>query len=70
MVDPELGERPADLRQLLADLAMDDRILFATDYPHWDFDNPEVVLPRALGDDIRARIFAANASSLYGIPAP
>jgi uncharacterized protein len=46
------------------------RLMFSTDYPHWDFDNPEVVLPRALGDDMRARIFAANASSLYGIPLP
>ena len=40
-------------------------VLFATDYPHWDFDNPKVVLnhvPPAL----RQRICVGNALDLYG----
>ncbi len=35
---------------------MDDRIMFATDYPHWDFDSPGQALPRALGDELRGKI--------------
>ena len=45
-----------------------DRILFATDYPHWDFDSPTQALPRSLGDELRHKILAGNACELYGLP--
>jgi len=35
-------ERPEDLRDVLDWIGWD-RLLFATDYPHWDMDNPEFV---------------------------
>ena len=35
----------ADFVAMLEQLGMDDRIMFATDYPHWDFDAPERALP-------------------------
>ncbi len=69
----EEPEAPASLVALLAQLeraGLGDRLMFSSDYPHWDFDNPDVVLPRALGPDRRARILAATASALYGIPLP
>jgi predicted TIM-barrel fold metal-dependent hydrolase len=61
---------PASLAAVLAQLeraGLGARLMFSSDYPHWDFDNPDVVLPRGLGDEIRARIFGATASALYGI---
>ena len=33
-------ERPRDLRAIMDWIGWD-RVLFATDYPHWDMDNPE-----------------------------
>jgi uncharacterized protein len=44
-----------------------DKILFATDYPHWDFDNPAQCLPPALTEEQRGRIFLENARSFYGM---
>lgn len=64
---------PASLAAVLAQLeraGLGGRLMFSSDYPHWDFDNPDVVLPRGLGDDIRARILGATASALYGITLP
>ena len=44
-----------------------DRVLmFASDYPHWDFDSPIAAFPKvpqALGE----RIFWRNAQELYGL---
>jgi predicted TIM-barrel fold metal-dependent hydrolase len=46
---------------------MTDRIIFSTDYPHWDFDAPGQALPRALAPDVRAAILGENAVRLYGL---
>lgn len=62
-------EEPDDPRHLLAAIehgGMADRIMFASDYPHWDFDSPTQALPKALPKDLRARIHADNACRLYG----
>ncbi len=44
-----------------------DRLLFATDYPHWDFDDPRRVLPPRIGEDQRRRFFLDNAREVYGL---
>jgi predicted TIM-barrel fold metal-dependent hydrolase len=44
------------------------RLMFSTDYPHWDFDSPTHALPRSLDQQTRRRILAENAGALYGIP--
>jgi uncharacterized protein len=49
-------------------LGMTDRIMYSSDYPHWDFDAPGQTLPRSIGTDDRARIFAGNACRLYDLP--
>ena len=43
------------------------RILFSSDYPHWDFDDPFVAVPASLGEERRANIYAGNALALYGL---
>jgi uncharacterized protein len=64
-------EEPDDPRDLLRAIEhgqLADRLLFATDYPHWDFDSPTQSLPRALSKEVRAAILAGNACELYGLP--
>jgi predicted TIM-barrel fold metal-dependent hydrolase len=45
-----------------------DMIMFATDYPHYDFDDPTWVSPR-IPKEWREKIFYRNAQELYGLPA-
>ena len=42
-----------------------DRLLFATDYPHWDYDDPDMVLPMPLSEQKRRDFFLNNAAKLY-----
>jgi uncharacterized protein len=42
-----------------------DRVLFATDYPHWDFDDPAQALPIKLTEAQRQAVFRDNARAVY-----
>ncbi len=42
-----------------------DTLLFASDYPHWDFDDPGFMLER-LPEDWRAPVLHDNAAAFYG----
>jgi uncharacterized protein len=42
-----------------------DRLLFASDYPHWDFDDPMTALPVRLTEAQRRAFFHGNAMGLY-----
>ena len=44
-----------------------DRIMFSTDYPHWDFDDPDRAIRVKLAPATRARILGGNAMALYGL---
>jgi predicted TIM-barrel fold metal-dependent hydrolase len=61
--------RDRDFPQMLEQLGMTDRILFATDYPHWDFDAPDRALPSTLPADVREAIFRRNAHRIYRLTA-
>ena len=45
---------------------MADHLLMASDYPHWDSDNPDIVLPHTLPEELKTRIRYDNAAALYG----
>jgi predicted TIM-barrel fold metal-dependent hydrolase len=65
-------EEPDDPQQLVQALeftGMTDRIMFASDYPHWDFDSPAMTLPRSVPKELRSKIMAGNACRLYGLGA-
>jgi predicted TIM-barrel fold metal-dependent hydrolase len=46
-----------------------DRLLFATDYPHWDYDDPAHALPLRVGEAQRNQFFLGNARAVYGLAA-
>ena len=60
---------PHQFAELLDYLGMTDRLMFATDYPHWDFDAPDRALPQTVSPADRRRIMAENARALYKLPA-
>ncbi|HET8629288.1 MAG TPA: amidohydrolase family protein, partial [Thermomicrobiales bacterium] len=61
-------EEPDDHRHLLQLLAMlraERTVVFASDYPHWDFDNPLLAFT-FFPPDLKRRIFVDNVLDLYG----
>jgi hypothetical protein len=57
--------KPEQFHQLLDHLAMPDRLIFATDYPHWDFDAPDQAIPVRLAPAQEEAIMSGNAKALY-----
>jgi predicted TIM-barrel fold metal-dependent hydrolase len=61
-------EEPSDPRHLLNILEMigsERFLLFASDYPHWDFDDPVRSLPSVFPNDLRERVLWRNAAEVY-----
>jgi len=47
-------------------LHADETVVYSSDYPHWDNDNPKAMLRHA-EPEMRRRIFSENARDLYGL---
>jgi predicted TIM-barrel fold metal-dependent hydrolase len=61
-------EEPRDPDRLLETWALVDgehTLLFSSDYPHWDFDDPYRALPAHLPADYRRRILRENGRALF-----
>lgn len=66
----EEPENPHHLLQIFDMVGARDLLMFSSDYPHWDFDDPRYAFPSAMDEDTRQRIYWKNASDLYGLTAP
>jgi predicted TIM-barrel fold metal-dependent hydrolase len=64
----EEPDDPAHLLQLIDMMGSDELLMFATDYPHWDFDSPQRALPSLLPKELREKIFWENAHAFYALP--
>ena len=65
-------ETPADddaLWPVIRNLRPAQTLMFASDYPHWDFDEPTHTL-RLLPEEIRAAVAFDNAAKLFRLSAP
>jgi predicted TIM-barrel fold metal-dependent hydrolase len=60
----EEPERPDDMLAII-DWIGPDRIMFSTDYPHWDQDDPRYAFKVKLPADWARMIFRENARALY-----
>jgi len=63
--EPHKPEHFLELLEQYGDLV--DHLLFASDYPHWDSDDPDFALPNQLPDEIKRKIQYENARKLYGL---
>lgn len=48
-------------------MGTDDILVFSTDYPHFDFDDPHKVIPKALPAGTREKILWKNAANFYDL---
>ena len=61
----EEPDNPRHLAQSIEFAQMTDRVMFSSDYPHWDFDSPVKALPAAVPAELRKKIMGENATHLY-----
>lgn len=62
--EPEKAEH---LAELLEEFCADN-VVFATDYPHFDFDDPETAFPRSFPVALRDKILRDNGKVFFGVP--
>jgi hypothetical protein len=63
----EETRKQAHLRDVIDWLGWD-RLMFSSDYPHWDFDDPRYAFKITISDEERRKVFFENAKGLYGLP--
>ncbi len=59
---------PPDAQRTLAlmdELGSDEMLMFSTDYPHWQFDDPAEAFPAGLPPDLERKILSENARNFY-----
>jgi len=66
----EEPDNPRDLVSIMRLFDGEDRVLFASDWPHHDFDHPRQVFDLPLSPEAKRKIMGENAFSLFGITPP
>jgi hypothetical protein len=66
----EEPDNAGQLAETIEHIGGAERVVFASDWPHHDFDHPRAVLRLPLGQDQKRKIMGENALALFKIPAP
>jgi uncharacterized protein len=66
----EVSDDPNDLVRTIQLYHGEDRTLFASDWPHHDFDHPRTIMQLPMADDLKRKILGENALALFNIPCP
>ncbi len=61
----EEPDNPRHLAEVIEQFGCDEMLMFATDYPHWDFDAPDRALPTTLPRALVRKIMGENARAVY-----
>ena len=60
---------PRLLEEIFRMMDAPNRLLYASDYPHWDFDTPSVIYDLPFLDErAKRRILGLNSAELFGLP--
>ncbi|WP_436348380.1 amidohydrolase family protein [Natronorubrum sp. FCH18a] len=60
-------ENDDHLLQILEMMHADETLMFSADYPHWDTDDPRLILPNDTPTSFRDRIMHGNAQDVYDL---
>lgn len=63
----EEPERLRDVATIVSLFDGEDQVVFASDWPHHDFDHPSKLNQVPFDEDVKRKIFAGNALRLFGI---
>ncbi len=66
--EPEDPREVQNLYKIFEETGLGDRLMYSSDYPHWDFDSPYDAVNAAHPIERRRRILGENASRLLKIP--
>jgi len=64
----ESPDNKQDLLKVLEWGRAEQTLMFASDYPHFDFDSPETSLP-PMPEELRKRVFSETAREVFKLPA-
>ena len=64
----EMPEEEAKLERVIEDIGGPERVMYASDYPHWDYDRPSAILERPfLSATEKERILSGTSAEVFGI---
>lgn len=66
--EPERSGQFDELLGMFLEEMGEEKLMFSSDYPHWDSDSPYESVPRSLPLALRRKILGENAGDLYRIP--
>jgi uncharacterized protein len=66
----EEPDNPKDLVATIDLIGGPERIVFASDWPHHDFDHPRTIMKLPMPSEAKRKIMGENALKLFGITAP
>ena len=65
--EPERDADTESVYQMFEEAGFGERLMFSSDYPHWDFDSPYRSVPVSFPIERRRRMLGQNASALFKI---
>jgi len=64
----EEPQKSEHLLQIFDMVKAEKTVCFVTDFPHWDFDDPDRVFPKSMSDHLLRRIMYENSAETFGLP--
>ena len=64
IANPSLRADPAAVAKLIEHMQSDDMLLFASDFPHWQFDGDDI-MPAGIPQKLHGKIRRDNALATY-----